>query len=115
MLIVYCLGIIACVSIGYVFGMRIWNRVRANQRLDDDDVDYRLVDEEFYKDWPEAFESWTTPVTDDTDDTTEPPAAIQTYEKARKTQKRLQEKTKAKPRKKTGSKKPKTVTKRKKA
>jgi hypothetical protein len=111
MFVLYLISIVACVVVGYSLGMRIWNRVRAQQQKTDDDINYAQVDEEFYKDWPSVFEHDSTHVvTDDapaniSDVNVPSMKAIAAYEHARKTQQQLKEKTKRKPRKKSAVKK----------
>jgi len=109
MFVLYLIGVVACVIVGYTLGMRIWNRVREQQKTDDD-IDYTQIDEEFYKDWPTAFENDSTHVSDDapaniSDVDVPSMRAIAAYEHARKTQQRLKEKTERKPRKKSTVKK----------
>jgi len=109
MFVLYLISVVACVIVGYTLGMRIWNRVREQQKTDDD-IDYTQIDEEFYKDWPTAFEHDSTHVSDDapaniSDVDVPSMRAIAAYEHARKTQQRLKEKTERKPRKKSTVKK----------
>lgn len=109
MFVLYLISVVACVIVGYTLGMRIWNRVREQQKTDDN-IDYAQIDEEFYKDWPTAFEHVPTHVSDDapaniSDVDVPSMRAIAAYEHARKTQQQLKEKTERKPRKKSTVKK----------